>query len=64
MVSRKRVRSRIVDRFDTQRNFASKLGVDAATVSRQLRGHRPILDGEKIRWAELLGCDVGELFNA
>lgn len=52
-----KLKSRIIERFGSQANFAQAVGADEPTVSRVVNG-RKILNPEKLKqWAAKLGCD-------
>ena len=57
------LKSRIVLKHGTQADFAQKLDIDEALVSRVIRGRRQ-LDPEKQRkWARALDTDPADLFG-
>lgn len=59
----RRLKSQIVLQFGTQDEFAYKLGVSSSYVSLIVRGFRPLSDSAKEQWAELLGCEVSDVFG-
>ena len=50
----KLLRLRIIEKFDTQRKFANKLGVSESYVSRVIRGNRVLPPIKQDKWALLL----------
>ena len=55
---------RIIERFDSQENFAHALGVHPSLVSKVINNRYPVKEEEKAVWARLLKCEPGELFSA
>jgi hypothetical protein len=53
--------SRIRDKFKTQVAFAFALGESDNTVSKVVRGWRPIPDHKKEKWARALDCKVEDI---
>ena len=56
-----KLKSRIVEHFGTQADFAPVVGRDDAFISRVVRGRRQLPASEQGKWAEALKCDVTEL---
>ncbi len=54
---------KINEKFGTQADFASVAGIDEPTVSRVIRRRKPLDPDEQRRWANLLGCEVREVFS-
>ena len=54
---------KIIERFATQADFAMRLGVDDAVVSRVVRGRRQLPKDQQKRWAAALKCKTSEIFN-
>jgi hypothetical protein len=63
MVNRKKTKLRILERFDSQENFANALGYHQTKLSKQLRGKYPVRPDEQTLWAKLLKCEPQELFG-
>ncbi len=53
---------KIIEKYGSQFGFARAAGVNEATVSRVLRGHREIPRDEQNRWADLLDCKREDIF--
>lgn len=58
-----KLKTRIVERFGTQSDFAMAIKGHEADVSRVVRGRRTLNESERQRWANLLGADSKELFG-
>ena len=56
------LKAQIVRKYGSQADFAKALRVDEPLVSRVIRGRKELAEKDAKRWAEKLGCDVGELF--
>ena len=54
---------RIIEKFDSQIEFAGVIGVDESIVSKVVRGHRALSGPERTRWAAALGSTVKTLFS-
>jgi plasmid maintenance system antidote protein VapI len=50
------VRLAILQRFETQSDFATRLGIHESKVSQVLRGRRKLSKQEAIEWSRVLGC--------
>ena len=59
----KALKLRIVEKFDSQANFAQFLGIDESYLSRVIRGRKSISKERKEHWAEVLNCKISELFS-
>lgn len=57
------LRLRILERFDCQGDFALAAGEAEATVSRVIRGRYSLPTERKTKWAEVLQCQVEDLFR-
>lgn len=55
-----KLKGRIVERYGTQANFASKLGISKNSMSKKLTCKTEFSQTGIIRWAELLGIEKGE----
>jgi hypothetical protein len=62
MVNRK-LKSKIVEQFGTQADFAVSIEEDESLVSRIIRGRRHLDSDSQKAWARLLNCDVAEIFH-
>lgn len=58
-----KLKSKIIDRFGTQSDFAMAIKGHEADVSRVIRGRRTLNETERQRWANLLDADSMELFG-
>ena len=50
----KQLKSKIIERFGCQADFALRAGVNESVVSRVVRGRRKLNKGEQARWARIL----------
>lgn len=57
------LKTKIVERFGTQSDFALALRGHEADVSRVIRGRRTLTAEEQRRWADLLQADCTEIFG-
>ena len=53
----RKLRLEILKRFDTQADFASKVGEHDSKVSMVLRGRRKLSSKQAEKWIEVLNCD-------
>ncbi len=53
----KKLRLEILKRFDTQADFAAKVGEHDTKVSMVLRGRRKLSSKQAEAWIEVLKCD-------
>ncbi len=51
------VRLAILQKFETQSDFASHLSMHESKVSQILRGRRKLSEQEAIEWGRVLGCN-------
>lgn len=58
-----KLKTKIVERFGTQSDFAMAIKGHEADVSRVIRGRRTLNEVERQRWANLLGADSQEIFG-
>jgi len=59
-----KLKSKIVERFFNQANFAQIIKTDETVVSRVIHGRREIpVEVQKV-WAEALNCKPGEIFES
>jgi hypothetical protein len=61
--NKKRVKIKIIERFDTQEAFANALGYHPTKLSKQICGRYPVKEEEQALWARLLKCEPRELFG-
>ena len=57
------LKTKIIERFGTQSDFAMALKGHEADVSRVIRGRRILTAEEQQRWAALLEADSTEIFG-
>ena len=57
----KKLKLKIIEKFDTQADFAQTLGIQEAFVSRVLNGRVTLKSEQKAVWAKALDCDIEEL---
>ena len=55
--------NKILIKFWSQKNFADKLGIDAAVVSKVICGRIKLTEEDQKRWARLLGCKAESIFK-
>lgn len=53
-MERNKLRGRIIEKFETQENFAKALGITSGTLSQKLRERRELKRTEIVQWCELL----------
>lgn len=54
----KKLRGRIVEKYDTQQNFAKEIGLSMQSVSRKMRGASGFSQKDIITWCEALDIDL------
>lgn len=59
----RKLRIKIVEKFNTQADFAQAVGKDEALISRIVRGRRKLTNENKIEWAKKLDCRPEEIFS-
>jgi plasmid maintenance system antidote protein VapI len=57
------LRTKIVEKFGTQADFAHAIKSAEAVVSKVIRGRRVLAEEERKRWADALGAEIAELFG-
>ena len=57
-----KLKLRIIERFNTQADFAQALGVDESVVSRVVRRRRTLDTETQNAWACLLACEPETIF--
>ncbi len=60
----KRLKAKIVERFESQSNFAQVIKTDETVISRVVRGRRVLSMDDQKKWAEMLDCKQSEIFEA
>ena len=58
----RKLKAKIVERFESQANFAEIIQTHEATVSRVIRGRRTLSVDDQKRWADALNCKT-DIFN-
>ncbi len=58
----KRLRLKIIEKFDYQRDFAQAVKVDDSFVSRVIRGRRSLPEEKRREWAQALDCRPEDVF--
>ena len=53
---------RIIERYQTQADFAQEIGIDDSLVSKVVRGRRSLSEEDQIKWANALGHKVEDIF--
>jgi len=59
----RKLKARIVEKFGHQWRFAHKIGWHEYDVSAVIRGNRVLSQEEQDQWAQVLGCDLADLFG-
>ncbi len=54
----KKLKAKIVERFESQANFAQILETHEAIVSRVIRGRRVLSLDDQKKWAAVLNCET------
>ena len=54
----KKLRGRIIEKFDTQQAFAEHIGVSMQTVSRKMNGQAGFSQEDIINWCEALDINL------
>ena len=57
-----RLKIMILQKFQTQINFANEIGVTEQKVCRVVTGREKLEDTEKVYWVKALECKVEEIF--
>jgi len=57
-----KLKSKIIAKFGRQADFANILNVDEAVISRIVCGRRKLNDSSKKIWAQLLNCNIKDIF--
>jgi len=57
------LKSKIIEQYGTQADFALALQIDETFVSRIIRGRRKLDSQEKKRWAKALHANAHRLFS-
>ena len=58
-----KLKSKIVERFNTARNFSHVIKQDAAIISKVIHGRIDLPKEEQAKWAGHLGCEPKEIFK-
>lgn len=61
-MNRKKLKGRIVEKFDTQEQFAQALGSTPGTVSKKLKNTSSMKREEIARWCEVLEIQPDEVY--
>jgi len=54
---------RMCDMFGSQADFAQKMGIGDAYISRAIHGRIALSDLKKAEWAKILKCSVKDIFK-
>ena len=60
----RRLRLKIIERFDSQAEFAKAAQIDESVLSRVIRERKTLSEGEMAKWAKLLSCSPDDIFQA
>ncbi len=58
-----KLKTRIIELFGNQANFAQEMGLQESLVSRVVRGRRRISEEDQNKWAKALQLHVKHLFE-
>jgi len=58
-----KLRLKIIEKFQTQSDFAAKIGINESVISRVVRGRRELSAEAKGEWAKALKCKPEEIFS-
>jgi len=59
----KKLKLKIIERFNTQADFAQAINEDDSKISRVIRGRRYLSKSEQNKWAKFLKCKRHEIFE-
>ena len=59
----KKLKSRIIEKYGTQADFAQAMKMDESIVSRVVRGRRTLQPATKKAWANALEWELEDLFK-
>ena len=59
----RKLKIRIIEKFDSQADFAQFLNISESRVSRAIWGRQKLSEIEKQQWAEALKCKPDEVFS-
>lgn len=59
----RKLRTKIVEKFRTQTEFAIHMGIPETLVSKIVRGHRTLSPTDKSAWAKALETKVAYIFK-
>ena len=57
------LKATIIEKFETQADFAAAVGDDETMVSRVIRGRRALAPQKQAAWAETLGVPIRKIFR-
>ena len=57
-----RLKMKILEKYETQMEFAKIIGVHAPFLSLIVRGWAELPDDKKEKWAKLLECEKSDIF--
>ena len=59
----RRLRIKIIERYDSQAEFAIQLSIDESLVSRVIHGRKKLNEVERTRWYYALDCKEKDIFD-
>lgn len=59
----RRLKAAIIVKYGSQENFAEKMKLDPAYVSRVVNGRKILSGSDKLLWSRKLSRPLGELFS-
>lgn len=60
MYQYKKLRGRIIEKFDTQEKFAKAIGISETSLSKKMQCKTGISQADMTLWARLLDISIGE----
>ena len=60
----KKLKAKIVERFESQANFSQVIQTDESIISRVIRGRRALSLDDQKKWGQALNCKPEEIFNS
>ena len=60
MYQYKKLRGKIIEKFDTQEKFAKKIGISETSLSKKMQCKTGISQADMVLWARLLDINISE----
>ena len=58
----RKLKAKIVERFESQANFSQAIKTDESIISRVIRGRRELTPANKKLWCQALKCEPEDIF--